>query len=157
MPKEKNPNKLTLNPWKVILIFAITFLVFEAVFYLSFQTFTKADFWNPDRSFYFYTPFLFGASVFFCILSIKNSYYEIEGTKFLHYKMGKVVDYTWNNIIYIDQEFSEKKKMMLFYTKDGKEHILGFDKHGILYKTALDKCPLISKEEFNIRFSKKKM
>ena len=154
--KEKDTKKLKVNPWRIIKIFAITFLVFEIIFYVSFQG-ANGKFFPPDKSFYYYTPLLFLATSIFCYISITQTYYEINGPVFIHSKMGKVIEYTFNNIIYIDEEFSKKKKMFRFFTKEGKEHLLIFDRKGILYETALIKCPLISKEEFERRFPKVKM
>ena len=153
---KKDPNKLRVNPWRIIAIFAIAFLVFEVIFYVSFQGVKGVPF-PPDKSFYFYTPALIIASGIFCALSLTQTYYEIKGATFIHSKMGKVVEYTYSNIIYIDEEFSLKKKMMRFFTRDGQEHLLVFDKNGVIYETALKKCTLISKEEFERRFPNKKM
>ena len=153
---KKDDKKLFMNPWRIVKIFAITFLVFEVIFYLSFQG-ANGSFWPFDFSFYLYTPALIAASIIFGAISMTKSYYQIKGAIFIHSKMGKIVEYTFNNIIYIDEEFSEKKKMMRFFTKEGKEHILVFDKNGVLYKTALEKCPLISEEEFCRRFPNIKM
>ena len=153
---KKDPKKLKMNPWRIVKIFALAFVVFEAIFYVSFQG-ANGVFWPFDKSFYFYTPALLAASVIFGVISLKQTYYEIEGATFIHSKMGKVVEYAFNNIIYIDQEFSERKKMMRFFTKEGKEHLLIFDKDWIIYKTALEKCPLISMEEFLRRFPNTKM
>jgi hypothetical protein len=153
---EKETTKLKVSPWRILKIFGIAFLVFEAIFYVSFQG-VKGTFFPPDASFYYYTPALIAASIIFGAISLTQTYYEINGAVFVHSKMGKVVEYSFNNIIYIDEEFSEKKKMMRFFTKEGKEHLLVFDKNGELYKTALEKCPLISKEEFCRRFHNIKM
>ena len=152
----KDSKKLKMNPWRIVKIFALAFVIFEVIFYLSFQG-INGDFFPPDTSFYFYTPALLAASVIFGVISYGQTYYEIEGATFIHSKMGKVVEFTFNNIIYIDQEFSEKKKMMRFFTKDGKEHLLIFDKNAEIYSIALKKCPLISEEEFLRRFPKTKM
>ena len=154
---EKDNKKLKVNPWRIIAIFAVTYVVFELIFYFSFQGAVNGKLWPLDKSFFYYTPILFVATAIFCYISLTQTYYEINGPVFTHSKMGKVVEYTFNNIIYIDQEFSEKKKMMRFFTKDGKEHLLIFDKNAELYKTALKKCPLISLEEFQRRFPNKKM
>ena len=153
---EKDPTKLRVNPWRIIGIFAIAFLIFEAIFYVSFQG-VNGKLWPLDKSFYFYTPALIVASIIFCVLSLTQTYYEIQGAIFIHSKMGKVVEYNFSNIVYVDQEFSEKKKMFRFFTRDGQEHLLVFDKNAELYQTALRKCTLISKEEFERRFSNKKM
>ena len=154
---DKDNKKLKVNPWRIIAIFAVTYVVFELIFYFSFQGAVNGKLWPLDKSFFYYTPILFVATAIFCYISLTQTYYEINGAVFTHSKMGKVVEYTFNNIIYIDQEFSEKKKMMRFFTKDGKEHLLIFDKNAELYKTALKKCPLISLEEFQRRFPNKKM
>ena len=153
---KKDPNKLRINPWRIIRIFLIAFLIFEVIFYASFQG-VNGGFWPLDKSFYFYTPALFIATAIFCFLSLSQTYYEIKGATFIHSKMGKVIEYTYSNIIYIDEEFSLKNKMMRFFTKDGREHLLVFDKNAEIYKTALEKCSLISKEEFQRRFPDKKM
>ena len=154
---QNNNKKLKINPWRIIGIFAVAFLIFEAIFYFTFQGAVNSQLWPLDKSFFYYTPILLVATAIFCAISLTQTYYEIDGAVFTHYKMGKVVEYTFNNIIYIDQEFSEKKKMMRFFTKDGKEHFLIFDKNKVLYETALLKCPLISLEELQRRFPDKKM
>ena len=153
---KKDPKKLKMNPWRIVKIFALAFVVFEAIFYASFQG-ANGVFWPFDKSFYFYTPALLAASIIFGFISYSQTFYQIEGATFIHSKMGKVVEYTFNNIIYIDQEFSEKKKMMRFFTKEGKEHLLIFDKNAEIYRIALEKCPLISEDEFLRRFPKTKM
>lgn len=154
--KQKDPNKLKVNPWRIIAIFGVAFLVFELIFYASFQG-VNGGLWPLDKSFYFYTPALIIASVVFCYLSLTQTYYEIKGPVFVHSKMGKVVEYSFSNIIYIDEEFSRKKKMMRFFTREGQEHLLVFDKNAVLFETALKKCPLITLEEFKRRFPNKKM
>ena len=153
---QKENEKLTVNPWRVIKIFLLTFVVFELIFYFSFQG-ANGKLWPLDNSFYYYTPLLFVATAIFCGISITQTYYTIDGATFSHSKMGKVVEYTFNNIIYIDEEFSERKKMMRFFTRDGREHLLIFDKNRVLYKTALKKCPLISREDFIRRYPNVKM
>ena len=153
---KQTEEKLKINPWRIIKIFAFTFLVFELIFYFSFQGANKA-LWPLDKSFYFYTPSLLIATIIFAYISITQTFYQIDGAVFIHSKMGKVVEYTFNNIVYIDEEFSSRKKMMRFFTRDGREHLLIFDKEQIIYKTALKKCPLISKEEFQRRFPNIKM
>jgi len=153
---QKELKKYTVNPWRIIKIFIVAFFVFEFIFYFSFQG-ANGALWPFDKSLYFYTPAIFAATVIFCIISLTQTYYTIDGAVFTHYKMGKVIDYTFNNIVFIDEEFSERKKMMRFFTRDGREHLLIFDKNRVLYETALKKCPLISKEEFLRRYSNVKM
>ena len=155
--KAKNPNILHPNPWRIILIFVVLFLVFEAIFFISFQGIASDHIWPPDTSFAIYTPSLAVASILFCFLSIAQTSYEVTSLKLVHTKMGKVTEYFWSDIIYIDEEFSSRKKMLLFYTKDGRDHFLAFDKKGIIYEKALEKSHLLSKEEFQRKFPNKKI
>lgn len=157
MSKKEKEQIYKVAPWRIIKIFLIAFLVLEIIFYLSFQGAGNNGFWPLDRSFYFYTPALLIATGIFCYISITQTFYQIDGAIFLHSKMGKIVDYTFSNIIYVDEEFSTSKKLMRFFTKDGKEHLLLFDKNGVIYQTILEKSPLISKEEFERRFPNIKM
>ena len=155
--KDRKIPILRPNPWKIIGIFIVLFIIFELIFYVSFQGGINGKLWPLDTTFYYYTPCLLVASVLFCVLSIKQTSYEITSLKLKHTKMGKVSEYFWSDIIYIDEEFSSKKKMLLFYTKDGRDHYLAFDKQGILYEKALEKCHLVSKEEFQRKFPNKKI
>ena len=157
MSQKNNKEILKVAPGKIIKIFVIAFFVFEIIFFLSFQGSKNGQLWPLDSSFYYYTPCLLVASAIFCYISITQTFYQIDGAIFLHSKMGKIVDYTFANIVYVDEEFSESKKMIRFFTKDGKEHLLMFDRKGKLYETILEKSPLLTKEEFERRFPNIKM
>ena len=157
MSNKKSNGIYKVAPWRVIKIFILSFFVLEIIFYLSFQGAKNAQFWPLDRSFYFYTPALIIATIIFCYISITQTYYTIDGAIFTHSKMGKIVDYNFANILYLDEDFSLSKKMMRFFTKDGKEHLLLFDKEMVIYKTILEKSPLLTKEEFIRRFPNIKM
>lgn len=157
MSNKKNNEIYKVAPWRIIKIFILSFLVLEIIFYLSFQGARNGAFWPLDRSFYFYTPALVIATIIFCFISITQTYYTIDGAVFTHSKMGKIVDYNFANIVFLDEEFSVKRKMMRFFTKDGKEHLLLFDKETAVYNTILEKSPLLSKEEFIRRFPNIKM
>ena len=133
------------------------FVVFELIFYATFQGAINGKLWPLDTSFYVYTPCLIVASVLFCVLSITKTTYEITSLKLVHTKMGNTVEYFWSDIIYIDEDFSSKKKMLLFYTKDGREHYLALDKEQLIYTKALEKCHLLSKEDFKRKFPNKKI
>ena len=154
MSKEVENKKLRVSAPRIILIFAILFLVMTLIFYISFQ---HDAFWPLETSFFIYTPILFAVSAFFCFLSINATYYEIDKHKLTHTKMGKTKEYYWKEIIYIDEEWSLKHKMMLFYMADGKERFLAFDKDGLIFEYALNYGRLLSKEEFLARFPKAKL
>ena len=71
--------------------------------------------------------------------------------------MGVEKEYYWKDILYIDEEWSRKHKMLLFYMADGKDRYLAFDKEGLIFEYALNYSRLISQEEFLARFPKAKL
>lgn len=159
MSNKKFPLKLTINPWRIILIFSLTFVALEAIFYSIFTPwyigcFNPFDMEKAGIWIYIYTPVLLVLAVVFCVLSITKTYYEIDGLKISHYKMGHCDEYMFSNIIYIEEEWSKKHKMLSFYLKDGRNRTLAFDKEGLIFKYAMEKSNLISKEEFKARFPK---
>jgi len=154
MSKSNKEQKLRLSPWRLIGIYIGLFIVFDLIFYISFQS---KQLWPLETSFYFYTPLLFGFTVLMCVLSITKTYYLVDRNKVVHNKMGKIVDYSWANVIYINEDYSVKHKMLLFYDVHGNEHMLAFDKEGIIYQYAIKYSHLISKEDFQRRFPTKKL
>jgi hypothetical protein len=71
--------------------------------------------------------------------------------------MGQTKEYYWKDILYVDEEWSKKHKMLLFYMADGKERFLAFDKEGLIFEYALNYGRLLSYEEFRARFPKTKL
>lgn len=145
MKKEKNPNILKVNPWKIILVFLGGFAVLEIVLTLSL-------FSSLDELFWIFSAILFGFSALFCVISITSTNYEIDKYKLVHRKMGKITEYFWSDILYIDEEFSEKHKMMRFFDKTGREKFLMFDKKHLIYEEALKRVNQITFEELKRRF-----
>lgn len=155
MSRKKEQQKLRVSTKRMVIIFSILFLVMETIFYFSFL---KSSFYPfDDVAFYVYTPLLLAASIFFCVLSIRSTYYIIDTKKLIHSKMGVEKEYYWKDIIFIDEEWSKKHKMLLFYMADGKDRYLAFDKDGLIYEYAINYARLISEEEFLARFPKVKL
>ncbi len=154
MARKEDDGKLHVSAPRIILIFTGLFLVMDAIFYISFQ---HDQFWPFNLSFYIYTPILLGISGLFCYLTIHSTYYEIDKHKLVHTKLGQVKEYYWKDVIYINEKWSIKHKMMLFYMADGKERYLAFDKEGLIYEYALKYGHLISEEEFLARFPKARL
>ena len=146
-----------LSNKKLILLYIGTFLVFEAIFFLSFTITGVVNGLGLDLPFYIYTPLLVVMSVVLCILSIKNTYYILNDVRVIHVRLGKEVSYEWSHIVYIDQEWSEKHKTLDFFLESGKECFLSFDKEGQLYEYALRNCRLMDLEDFQIRYTKNKL
>lgn len=154
MQQKETDNKLRISSKRIVGIFILLFIVFEAIFYVSFQ---HDNFWPLEQSFYFYTPALLLSSAFFCYISITKTYYIVDRQRIQHFKMGKEYEYRWADIIYIDQEWSKKHKMLLFYQNDGRAKYLAFDTKGIIWDYAMKYSHLISHEEFLERFPKVKL
>lgn len=151
---KQKENKLHINPWRIVLIFVVLFLIFDAIFYFSFQS---QHLWPLETSFYIYTPALLISSAFFCFVSITQTYYLVDKEKITHSKMGKTYVYYFKDILYIDEEWSTKHKMLLFYGKDGIGRYLAWDKEGKIYQAAMEKSHLISREEYITRYPNAKM
>ena len=144
--------KLKIKPIRIILIYVIAFLVLEAIFYLTLQDFKTNGFFPFSTNFYFYTPILVVLTIVFLVVSLTQTYYEIDKEKIVHHKMSKEFVYYYKDILYIDEEWSIKHKMLLFYDKDGKERILTFDREGLIFEEAVSRAKQISWEELKIRF-----
>lgn len=155
--KDNNQDKIYRLPIKrFALIFSGLFVAFEIIFYLTFQG-VNGVFFPFDLSFYIYTPILLGTSIMFCVMSVTQVYYKLDSHKLTHVKRGKVYQYFYCDILYVDEQWSLKHKMLLFYDKNGKAHYLSFDKEGAIYNKVLDKAPLMTREEFQIRFPNVKL
>ena len=146
-----------LSNKKLILLYIGTFVVFEAIFFLSFTLGSIVENGKLDVPFYVYTPLLVVMSVILCVLSIRNTYYVLNNSRVIHVRLGKEVSYEWSHIVYIDQEWSEKHKTLDFFLESGKECYLAFDKEGKLYEYALRNCRLLEQEEFAARYTKYKL
>lgn len=149
--------KLHVKPTRIILVFVIAFIVFEGIFYLTMQDFANNGAFPFSIQFYFYTPLLLAISVIFCVVSLTQTYYELDKEKLVHHKMGKTYTYKFKDILYIDEEWSMKHKMVWFYDNNGKDHYLAFDKDGLIYKAMIKNCVIMSWDEYKAKFPNAKM
>ncbi len=150
---KKEEERLHISSPRIIILLSILFLIIEVALFFAFQRFDKETF-SLDASFYIYTPIVVILAVFSIIVSIKQTYYVVDKHKIVHVKMGKVYEYYFKDIIFIDEKFSKKHKMLLFYKNNGHPYYLAFDKDGVIYEYALTYSHLISEEEFYERFQK---
>ena len=157
MSKKNKDVIARLSTRKLVLLYVGTFLVFEAIFFLSFTLTSLVEDGKLDVPFFIYTPLLVVMSVILFILSVKNTYYILNNSRVIHVRLGKEVSYEWSHIVYINQEWSEKHKTLDFFLENGKECYLSFDKDGLLYEYALRNSNLLEQEEFAIRYTKNKL
>ncbi len=159
MSKSSETIKVYLNPIRIILIFTLVYIGSVLLMYSFIQPWGFFETWdiadlNPFNRFYtyIYVGVFLVLAIVFCVLSIKKTYYELDDKKISHYRMGTCDIYHYSDIVYIDEEWSKKHKMLQFYTRSGKGHVLAFDKEGKIFEYAMKYCRLMSKEEFKMRY-----
>ena len=92
------------------------------------------------------------------IITPLNIYYEVNKKYVEVTKYGKKTVYNYADVVYIDEEKSEKKKVVHFYTNKGHARYITFDQKGLLYKTMLANCKnRLSKEDFEATYPNVKL
>lgn len=93
------------------------------------------------------------------IIGTKLSSYYVVYKKYVEVQKGfKKLIYYYADVVYIDEEKSEKKKNIHFYTRQGHCRYLIFDKKGFLYQTMLTHCKnRLTKEEFESSYPQVKL
>ena len=100
----------------------------------------------------------FALSIVLAIILFRKNYYEITKTTFIHHRFGNTINYDFNRILYIDEDYSIKHKTLLFYTNDGKGHFIAFDKKGDILPLIKNSCHhLMERDEFKFKFPKAKL
>lgn len=155
--------KIKPNPKKIIITYIIIFLIMElaiwALMGTRFWSLTSFDQYvkNNLLTDLIYTIIIFAICVIFLILTLVKSYYEFDN-KHLIYKAMKTYEYTYDNIIFINEEYSRKHGTLEFYLSNGKNVLLTMDKDKILLEELLKRCKkTISKEEFLKKFPTAKL
>lgn len=92
-------------------------------------------------------------SVISYFLLTKQNYYVILKDGIIHHKWTKEVKYSFQDILYVDEEYTEKHETLLFYTSKGHPIYLVLDKDEKILKAVLAKSKnLISKQEYHNKF-----
>lgn len=157
--------KLKVAPWRLIWRFLVVLLiVYVAIFLFLFTMFFNISFdpfsvtpmtWGWQQPLILAILGALGIAAF--IPSLTSYYYQIEKHYFLMKKYGREFTYDYNNIEFVDFEESERKKMVIFYTKASKMQYLLSDKEGKILEALKKNCSnLISKEEFRRRHPEEK-
>ena len=136
------------------LIISIVFLFF-LIFLMFLNTFLS---WPWDWRQWLILGLWLGSGIILIIVTPLNIYYEVNRKYVVVTKYGKKLTYNYSDVVYIDEEKSEKKKVIHFYTNKGHARYLTFDQKGLLYQTMLANCKnRISKEEFTINYPNVKL
>ncbi|MCD8203992.1 MAG: hypothetical protein LUB56_02580 [Coprobacillus sp.] len=142
--------KLRLGLWKITYTFLIAIAIVAAALYgIFFGVFMGEGKWQTWQPYTIIGVWLV-LSVVFYILSATQNYYLVSKTEVKQVRLFRKITYRMDNIIYIDKEVSEKRKMVCFFTRDGYKKYLTFDKEGKLYEIMLKQCKnVISEEDFH--------
>ena len=99
-----------------------------------------------------------GVSILMLVLSLKRNFYVIESKYLVVVRSFKEMYYHYSDVVYIDKEKAEKKKVLCFVTNKGHARYLPFDAKGEIYKVMLKRCNnLLSKEDFEKRLPNVKL
>ncbi|MCH5171969.1 MAG: hypothetical protein J1F31_04015 [Erysipelotrichales bacterium] len=91
-------------------------------------------------------------------ITLKLSYYTLEKKYLSQKKLTKEYIYEYNRIIYIDEAWSRKNKILLFVTDRGDAIYLVLDKKQVLLDEMLKRCKkLKDRESVLIQFPKVKI
>ena len=139
--------KVPVDRKRTILIFIIADLVFAALLFGScFHIFLFQE-WGVAQVLLIVLFVI--VSIIMLVLSLTRNFYVVEDKYLVVVKGSKETVYNYSDVVYIDKEQTEKKRVLCFYTIYGHARYLPFDKQGQIYTTFLKKCRnLLEKEEF---------
>lgn len=148
--------KLPVDRKRTIIIFLIADLIFAVLLFVSCINLFLFQKWGVVQI--IIIAIYVSISVFMLVLSLTRNFYVIESKYLVVVKGTKEMQYFYNDVVYIDNEQSEKRKVLCFFTNKGHARYLPFDKEGKIYKTFCNKCHnLLSKEEFMMRYPNNKL
>jgi len=152
MNKRLRPNhKLTF------VAFAIMFVALEFLLWAI----CGIRWWNIGKEGYshnyiidiIYTVVAIAVIVIGLIIYIVKIYYVIEEEQIIRHGNGLKL-YRFNNIVYLDEEYTKKHVDIRFYDNNGYWVYLTDTKQKDLYKVIKEKSPLLSLEEFKAKYPK---
>ena len=139
--------KLPVDRKRTLLIFAIADLVFAVLLFVSCINLFLFQKWGVVQI------LIIALFVIILVLSLTRNFYVIESKYLVVVKGTKEMYYHYTDVVYIDKEQSEKRRVLCFATNKGHARYLPFDKEGRIYQTFQNKCHnLLSEEEFRIKY-----
>ena len=143
--------KVPVDRKRTIITFLVADLIFAALLFLSCMHIFLFQKWGAIQI--VLIALFVVVSVVMLVLSLTRNYYVIESKFLVVVKAHKQMFYTYSDVVYIDKEKSEKKKVLTFCTNKGHARYLPFDKEGKIYTTFLKKCHnLLDEEDFKLRY-----
>jgi hypothetical protein len=140
--------KVYMSAKRVILTYLLLGLIALVAFYS-----TVGFVWPPTDAHYFVIGVWFLSTAFFLFLSLKKSYYILDGRRLVHHQINREYVYDCNDILYVDEAYSIKHKTLCFYTNTGVVRYLPYDRQGLIFEHVMKMANnLLSREEYKARF-----
>ena len=148
--------RLPVDRKRTIITFIIADLIFAALLFVSCINLFLFQKWNAIQIAIIAVFVVISALML--VLSLTRNYYVIESKFLVVVKGRKEMFYHYADVVYIDKEQTEKRRVLCFYTRQGHTRYLPFDKEGKIYTAFLNKCHnLIEKEEFERKYPNVKL
>ena len=148
--------KLPVDRKRTIITFFIADLIFAVLIFLSCFSLFVLQKWGVVQI--LIIALFVILSVFMLVLSLTRNFYVIESKYLVNVKGTKEMYYHYNDVVYIDKEQSEKRKVLCFYTNKGHARYLPFDQEGKIYDAMCKRCHnLLSEEEFRSQYPNAKL
>jgi len=144
--------KVTVAPWRLIRVYLILGLFFGIFFYLI-----PGFAFPPTQTHWFIMGVWFVTTLIYILVGIFTNYYKIEKDGILQHRFTKNYFFRYDEIIYVDEEYTKKHKTLRFVTNQGQLQFLLLDKNELIYAEVKKKCDLINEEEMNRRFPRLKI
>lgn len=109
--------------------------------------------WPLEVKDYIIFVVMFLITLIFFIMIPRTFDYEYNNSEFHVTKFGKTTVYNFNNVLYIDDYYTEKHKALTFYLKTGKLVFIALDKENKILEVFQKHCKkTVSREQFQGMF-----
>ena len=150
--------KVRISIWRTLpallgLVLVAGGIIFALTFNLFLKPITQWN-WAP----YTIIGIWLATSIALIVLNSFMNYYEIYRKYVVVHKGFRKLIYYYSDVVYIDEEKSERKKMIHFVTRHGHARYLYFDSKNLLYPAFLQYCKnRLSYEEYKMKFPQVKL
>ena len=143
--------KLPVDRKRTIIIFLVADLIFAVLLFVSCINLFLFQKWGVVQI--LIIALFVIISGFMLVLSLTRNFYVIESKYLVVVKGTKEMYYYYTDVVYIDKEQTEKRRVLCFVTNKGHARYLPFDKEGMIYTTFQNKCHnLLDLEEFKAKY-----
>ena len=143
--------KLPVDRKRTIITFIIADLAFAVILFLSCINLFVFQRWNVTQ--YAIIGLFVVVSVVMLVLSLTRNFYVVEKKYLVVVRSSKNMFYNYEDVVYIDKEQTERRRVLVFYTNKGHVRYLPFDKEGKIYQVFLQRCHnLLDKEQLKKQY-----